>query len=209
MYLIVISPSKTTPAETKTVTELFEHGLQTFHLRKPSMSTKEMREYLERIPSHFHNRIVIHSHHQLAKKFALKGIHLTRQHLKRNFYFNFRVRLLKMRRPGIIVTTSFQKIASVYENKRNYDYVLLGTIFDVVSDKFNAGYNQHSLHAALEKSTVPVIARGGTHAGNIQTCHELGFSGMIFYSGIWKKDDPVQEFCNITEQCKALNLTTA
>jgi thiamine-phosphate pyrophosphorylase len=209
MYILVISPSKTTATETKTVTELFEHGLQTFHLRKPSMSTKEMREYIEQIPPHFHNRIVIHSHHQLVKKFTLKGIHLTRQHLKRSFYFNVRVRLLKMRRPGIIITTSFQKIASLYENNRTYDYVLLGTIFDVVSDKYNAGYNPHSLRAALEKSTIPVIARGGTHVGNIQTCHEIGFAGMIFYSGIWKKENPVEEFCKIMEQCKVLNLATA
>ncbi len=86
---------------------------------------------------------------------------------------------------------------------------MLGTIFDVVSDKFNAGYNPHSLRAALEKSVTPVIARGGTHVGNIQLCHETGFAGMVFYSGIWKKEDPVGEFCKILEQCKVLNLKTA
>ena len=55
-----------------------------------------------------------------------------------------------MRRPGIIITTSFQKIASLYENKKKYDYVLLGTIFDALSDKLNAGYNPHTLRAALK-----------------------------------------------------------
>jgi thiamine-phosphate pyrophosphorylase len=209
MNIIVISPSKTSDNETKIVTELFEHGLQTFHLRKPSMSTREMKNYLEKIPGHFHNRIVIHSHHLLVRKFTLKGIHLTRQHLKRKFYTGLRVRFLQMRRPGIILTTSFHKLPSLYENKRKYEYVLLGTIFDVVSDKFNAGYNSHSLRAALAKSEVPVIARGGTHAGNIELCHELGFSGMIFYSGIWKTEDPVQEFCKVIEQCKALNFKVA
>lgn len=209
MNIIVISPSKTPDNETRIVTELFEHGLQTFHLRKPSMTTKEMRQYIESIPAHFHNRIVIHSHHQLLKSFPLKGIHLTRQHLKRKFYSALRVRFLKMRRPGIIVTTSFHKIATLYENKKKYDYVLLGTIFDTVSDKFNAGYNPHTLRAALEKSTTPVVARGGTHAGNVGTCHELGFAGMIFYSGVWKQEKPVEEFCKILEQCRVLNLKTA
>lgn len=208
MNIIVISPSKTPDNETRIVTELFEHGLQTFHLRKPSMTTKEMRQYIESIPAHFHNRIVIHSHHQLLKLFPLKGIHLTRQHLKRKFYSALRVRFLKMRRPGIIVTTSFHKIATLYENKKKYDYVLLGTIFDTVSDKFNAGYNPHTLRAALEKSVTPVVARGGTHSGNVGTCHELGFAGMIFYSGVWKQENPVEEFCKILEQCRVLNLKT-
>lgn len=209
MYIIIISPSKTSENEIKIVTELFEHGLQTFHLRKPSMSTKDMRLYLESIPAHFHDRIVIHSHHQLLKKFTLKGIHLTRQHLKRKFYSALRVRFLQMRRPGIIVTTSFHKIASLYESKKKFDYVFLGTIFDVVSDKFNAGYSEHSLRAAMSKSISPVVARGGTHAGNVALCHELGFAGIVFYSGIWKKENPVEEFCKILDQCKALNLKTA
>lgn len=205
MKIIVISPSKTSENETKLVTQLFEHGLQTFHLRKPTMRTREMKKYLEAIPAHFHDRIIIHSHHWLIKDFTLKGIHLTRAHLKRKFH-SFRVRFLKMRRPGIIMTTSFHKLASLYENQSNYNYVLLGTIFDIVSEKFNAGYNEHSLRAGLERSQTPVIARGGTQKGNIEQCYNLGFAGMIFYSGVWKKDDPIAEFCSILEHCRELNI---
>jgi thiamine-phosphate pyrophosphorylase len=204
MELLVISPSKTSAIETKMVTELFEHGLEIFHLRKPSMTTKEMSAYISAIPAHFHSRIIIHSHHRLVKKFQLKGIHLTRQHLKRKFYTSLRVRLLQMRRPGIKVTTSFHKLANVYQNKKNYDYVLLGTIFDSVSEKFNAGYNANSLKAALSKSLIPVVARGGTNVDNIATCKELGFAGMIFYSGIWKSENPVEAFCKIIEKNREL-----
>lgn len=209
MNIIIISPSKTTEFETKMVTAFFEHGLEIFHLRKPSMSTKEMRNYLNEIPVHFHNRIVIHSHHLLAKKYALKGIHLTRRHLKRKFRTWLNLRLIKMRRPGIIVTTSFHKLSGIYQNHKKYDYVLLGTIFDVMSEKFNSGYNEHSLRAALAKSEIPVIARGGTNSNNVKTCFDLGFAGMIFYSGIWKKEKPLEEFCNIMQQCRELNLVTA
>lgn len=209
MKIIVISPSKTSETETKMVTQLFEHGLEIFHLRKPSMSTNQMREYLESIPAHFHDRIVIHSHHGLAKKYNLKGIHLTREHIKRKFRTWFRLRTIKMRRPGIIITTSFHKLAGLYQNHKKYDYILLGTIFDVVSEKFNAGYNEHSLRAALSKTTIPIVARGGTNSSNVKTCFDLGFSGMIFYSGIWKKENPLEEFCNILQQVRELNSKTA
>ncbi len=209
MKIIVISPSKTSETETKTVTQLFEHGLEIFHLRKPSMSTNEMRDYLNSIPAHFHNRIVIHSHHGLAKKYNLKGIHLTREHLKHKIRNWFRLRMIKMRHPGVIVTTSFHKLSGIYQNNKKYDYVLLGTIFDALSEKFNAGYNEHSLRAAIAKSCTPIIARGGTNSGNVKTCFELGFSGMIFYSGIWKKEKPLEEFCKIVEECLALKSTKA
>ncbi|CAN5303446.1 thiamine phosphate synthase [soil metagenome] len=207
MKIIVISPSKNIENETQIVTELFEHGLQTYHLRKPSMSTQEMKNYLKEIPTHFHNRIIIHSHHGLVKKFSLKGIHLTRMHQKKKFYRRVRVRCLLMRKPSLIITTSFQKIASLYENEFPYHYVFLGTIFDIVSEKFNAGYNEHSLKVALPRSITPVIARGGTNAGNISVCQDLGFSGMVFYSGVWKKEKPVEEFCKIIQTCKDLNIS--
>jgi thiamine-phosphate pyrophosphorylase len=207
MKIIVISPSKTSEDEPKIVTQLFEHGLQTFHLRKPTMPTRDMRKYLEKIPAHFHNRIIIHSHHGLMRSFDLKGIHITRAHMKKKFSTALRIRLLQVRKPGMFVTTSFHKIASIYENDKQYNYVLLGTIFDIVSEKFNAGYNEHSLRAGLQKSRTPVIARGGTQIGNVDQCHELGFAGMIFYSGVWKKDDPLAEFCNILGRCRELNIT--
>ena len=206
MKIVVISPSKTVENETKIVTELFEHGLETFHLRKPSMNTKEMRLYIQDIPTHFHNRIIIHSHHNLARKFSLKGIHLTRQHQKRKIRMWLRLQYLKMRNPNMFVTTSFHKLASIYQNEKKYNYVFLGTIFDQVSEKFNAGFNETSLRAALSKTELPVLARGGTNKSNIGLCHDLGFSGVAIYSGIWKKENPVDAFCEIINECRALNI---
>ena len=206
MKLIVISPSKNAANEIKIVNELFEHGLETFHLRKPSMSTKEMKKYIESIPAHFYNRIIIHSHHKLAGKYSLKGIHLTKKHAKKKFRTWLRLRLLKIKNPHLIVTTSYHRLASVYEQNKKYNYVFLGTIFDQLSNKFNAGYNETSLRAALSKAELPVIARGGTNAEKIKECNDLGFSGMAFYSGIWKKENPVEEFSAIVNKCRELGI---
>jgi thiamine-phosphate pyrophosphorylase len=208
MKIVVISPSKSVDNEPKIVTELFEHGLETFHLRKPSMRTKEMKNYITEIPAHFHNRIIIHSHHNLARKFNLKGIHLTRQHHKKRIRTWFRLRILKLRRPNLFITTSFHKLASIYRNEQQYHHVFLGTIFDQVSEKFNAGFNETSLRAALEKTDLEVIARGGTTKDNIALCNALGFSGMAFYSGVWKKEDPLEAFRAIVAQFRELNIKT-
>ncbi|HXC04742.1 MAG TPA: thiamine phosphate synthase, partial [Bacteroidia bacterium] len=150
MKLIVLSPSAGDPVvETALVVKLFELGLETFHLRKPRFTTHEMIEYLNKIPPQFHNRIVIHSHHRLCLRYPLKGIHLTRTHLKRKFRLWLNLRLIRMKRSKITVSTSFRKLASLYEEENQYDYVFLSPIFDSISGKFQAGFNIHSLKAAI------------------------------------------------------------
>ncbi|MBI3509227.1 MAG: thiamine phosphate synthase [Bacteroidetes bacterium] len=206
MKLLLISPSRTTEKEIQQVISFFEHGLRVYHLRKPNMSTREMKEYLKKIPAAFHNRIIIHSHHKLASQFNLKGIHLTRIHLKRRFRTWWRLRTLLLKKPGLVVTTSFHKIGSVYSNDQNYHYAFLGTIFDKVSGKYNVGYSEHSLRAGIERSTNPLIARGGTALENVALCRDLGFSGMVFYSGIWKAEDPLQKLCAIKDKFRELNI---
>lgn len=206
MKLIVISPSKTAEEETRIVTELFEHGLETFHLRKPDMRTREMRAYLEKIPAHFHNRIVIHTHHNLAGSFDLKGIHLTRVHLKKRFRTWFRLQMLRMKKPSLTVSTSFHKIGHVYENKRKFSYVFLGTIFDHVSEKFNVGYSEHSLRSVIQKSNSPLIARGGTTADHIQICKSLGFYGIVFNTAVWNEENPIEAFCDLLNRTRELNI---
>lgn len=206
MKLILISPSKTTDSETRIVTELFEHGLETYHLRKPTMRTKEMRQYLERIPAHFHNRIIIHSHHNLANRYPLKGVHLTRLHLKKKFSTWFRLKFLQLKRPDLTISTTFHKIAHVYGNKQKFNYVFIGTIFDRVEGKFNAGYAEYSLRSAIQKSASPLIARGGTSIDNIAICREIGFGGMVFYTAIWNDEQPVDAFCRILTRFRELNI---
>jgi thiamine-phosphate pyrophosphorylase len=203
MKLIVISSSRNSSGDPKIITELFENGLNRFHLRKPAMSTKDMRTLIEAIPQHFHNRIIIHSHHKLAATYKLGGIHLTAVHRKRRFSTWLRMKLLMMKTNQLTVSTSFYKLGDVYTNEEGFDYILLGTIFSRVDGNFNAGYSEHSLRAVIEKSPVPLIARGCVTADSLPVCAELGFQGAAFGSAIWNTDSPVKAWCAILSSCKA------
>lgn len=210
MKLIVLSPSTGEPEkEAVIITQLFEHGLDTFHLRKPRYSTRELREYIESIPARFHNRIVIHSHHLLALKYNLKGIHITRTHFKRKYRLWFNLRLLKMKRPDITISTSYRKLASLYEEKNIFDYVFLAPIFDSISGKFQAGYSEHSLRAAIQKTPFKIIARGGIDFSKVQKVSEVGFAGLTLNSSLWKSDKPLEEFTRVLDEFRKLNLTAA
>ncbi len=202
MKLIVISNSGVIENETQIVTKLFEAGLETFHLRKHNLSTSKTRDFIASIPAHFHNRIVIHSHHNLARKFKLKGIHLTKSHKKRKFTTWLKIKLIRIKNPSLILTTSYSNIGQLFEtdNKYQYDYVFLSPIFDSLSSKFQGGFTEHSLRSALNKSAFHVIARGGVDISAVEKAELIGFNGLAFYSSIWLKNDPLKEFNLVVQE---------
>jgi thiamine-phosphate pyrophosphorylase len=208
MKLIVISNTNSTEDEVKVVTGLFEAGLETFHIRKHKLSTRKMKEFIKAFPAHFHNRIIIHSHHKLAGKFKLKGIHLTKTHKKRKWRTWFILKLIKIKNPEIIITTSYSTIGQILEKKQDYEYsyIFLSPIFDNFNSKFQGGFTEYSLKSALQKSDLKIIARGGVDINTIEKASEIGFNGLAFYSSIWKKKNPVEEFNSIVEKYQELKI---
>jgi thiamine-phosphate pyrophosphorylase len=209
MKLIIISNSNTLENEVQLITKLFEAGLETFHIRKHKLSTKKMKEFIAAIPSHFHNRIIIHSHHNLARKFQLKGIHLTKTHKKRKWQTWFILKLIKLKNPNIILTTSYSTIGQILTKEQDYkyEYVFLSPIFDNFNSKFQGGFTEYSLKSALQKSNLKIVARGGIDIEIIENAKNIGFDGLAFYSSIWKKSNPLDEFNKIIEKFQELNIT--
>lgn len=208
MKLIIISNSGSIENEAQVITSLFEAGLENFHLRKHKLSTKETKELINNIPAHFHNRIVIHSHHNLARRYNLRGIHLTKTHIKRKFKTWLTIKLIQIKNPDIIITTSFNNIGQLFEKDphHNYDYVFLSPIFDSLNSKFQGGFTEHSLRSAIQKTEFDVIARGGVDITVIEKANLIGFKGLAFYSSIWKKKDPLVEFNKIVEKFQELKI---
>lgn len=208
MKLIVISSSNHVEDEVKIVTQLFEAGLETFHIRKHKLSTGKMRDFIKSFPNHFHNRIVIHSHHKLAGKFNLKGIHLTKTHKKRKWRTWFILKMIKLKNPDIILSTSYTTIGQILEKNQDYDYsyAFLSPIFDNFNSKFQGGFTEHSLKSALQKTSLPVIARGGVDINSIEKAHSIGFAGLAFYTSIWQKENKVEEFNRIVEKFQELKI---
>ncbi|MEO8760094.1 MAG: thiamine phosphate synthase, partial [Bacteroidia bacterium] len=134
MKVIVISPSKKRENEIKNVIQMFEAGLDSYHVRKPTFSTKQLQAYIEEIPKHFYNRIVIHSHHNLARKYNLQGVHYTKKHLVKNIRNWWREKMLRIATSKITKTTSYGKLASLYDLEDiKFDYVFLSPIFDTIT----------------------------------------------------------------------------
>jgi len=190
------------------VTKMFENGLLNFHLRKPGCSPKELKDYIERIPEHFHNRIVLHSHHQLAGKYSLKGIHISKSDKKKEFKNWLKFKLLKIKNPQTILTTSFSRASKIFEEEYNisYHYVFLTPIFNNLTGELQSGYQENTLKSIMGRTDHKVIARGGVTTDKVKQIHDIGFSGMAVHSTIWRKEDPLAEFIAFKNKFNELNI---
>lgn len=207
MKLFVITPSADVPDEQTLVTKMFESGLTTLHLRKPKYSTNQMAEYIKEIPSHFHNRIVIHSHHKLALKFHLKGIHLSSTHLSKHWrYFFVRLRL-RLKFSKTSKSRSYSRLQQIYKKEeQDFDYYFVGTMYNNMTGELYSGFYDEGIVAALKNSGKKLVARGGTSAKVIAKTANYGFYGIAFNSSIWNSDAPYDNFMKLLEEFKAQNI---
>lgn len=198
MKLIVITGSKTLTDEPSMVTKMFEDGLMTLHLRKPRYTTQEMRDYIEAIPDYYHNRIIIHSHHILAAKYNLKGIHFTGTHLSKKWKYFFTRLRLRIKFGKLFKTRSYKRLANIHnKEEHDFDYYLMGTVFNNLTGELYGGFYEEALVSALKNSNKQIIARGGVTDKVIDKCQKYGFAGIAFSSYIWESGNPCDQFLKI------------
>lgn len=198
MKLIVITGSKTLTDEPSMVTKMFEDGLMTLHLRKPRYTTQEMRDYIEAIPDYYHNRIIIHSHHILAAKYNLKGIHFTGTHLSKKWKYFFTRLRLRIKFGKLFKTRSYKRLANIHnKEEHDFDYYLMGTVFNNLTGELYGGFYEEALVSGLKNSNKQIIARGGVTDKVIDKCQKYGFAGIAFSSYIWESGNPCDQFLKI------------
>lgn len=207
MKLVVITDSKGNENEIPSIIQMFEAGLDTLHVRKNRFSTKELDQFISQIPKHFHNRIIIHSHHRLALKYNLKGFHFTSTHLKRKFDLWFNTKLIYLRKPHLIKTMSFKRVSDIYEEQKvKTDYCFLGTMFHNLTGELYSGFYPETVRAAIQKSGRKIYARGGVNEKSVELAYQLGFHGIALYGYLWKSQSPYNRYLEFLKLCKEKNI---
>ncbi len=196
MKVIVISSPDKTHTEINVLIRLFESGLTHFHLQKPKWSAASIEKYIRQIPVRFHQHIILHSHHHLAIKFGLKGIHLTHKHRKKKVKTRLRLMWYKFQNKQLVVTRTFHRLSDLLENKGRYNYVLLTPVFEGISRKSHSGgFNEHVLKKILRETEYQVFAMGGVDHTRIHKLRDLGFDGACLLGAIWKqKEDKAEAY---------------
>lgn len=208
MKLIVITRSKMLEDEPAMVTKMFEDGLMTLHLRKPNATTQELREYIEQIPEYFHNRIIIHSHHILAAKFNLKGIHFTGTHLSHKWKYFFTRLRLRLKFGKLFKTRSYKRLAHIHnKEEHDFDYYLMGTVYNNLTGDLYGGFYEEALVSALKNTPKKIVARGGVTDKVIEKTKKYGFYGIAFSSFIWDAENPCDQFLKVVRKFNELGIS--
>lgn len=195
MQLIVVSSPKKKDEEIVHVIRMFEAGLERFHLRKPGVSKKYLKEFIEQIPKKYRNRVIIHSNHRYALRYKLGGIHISKKHRKKILSLRIKLMWYRMRRPGLIVTRSCHKLGDLTNTKVSYNYVFLSPIYDSISaNTLSGGFNKRGLISSMEQSPLKVVAMGGVIPERFQELADLGFYGFAMLGYIWNNNDPMAAF---------------
>lgn len=196
--LIVISNPTSTENEHAIINQLFDEGLEIFHLRKKEYSENEIKKFIELIPEKYFNSIVLHSHYRLAKEYNLKGIHVPVNTENELAYGTLSI--------------SFHSLDEIEKYNRKFDYAFLSPLFDSISKEgYQSNFNLIEVKGFFQRcnSLSPVrrdggglslIALGGIDEDKIDKVKELGFSGIALLGAIWRSENPASKFRRIKEQ---------
>ncbi len=207
MRLIVFSSSDRSISEAKEVKEMFDHGLEHFHLRKANFNQNELCAYLDVIPKEYHKRIVLHSNHHLKKAYKLGGLHLSRTHRKKKYKSNWKFWKFKVVNSKLYFTRTYSKLSTLSEDKRVYKYVFLSPIYNSISKNGHSGnFGNRSITKYVNLAKSPVIALGGVEIDKFEECKSLGFEGVALLGAVWNDENlsPLQVFLKAKEAAKSL-----
>jgi thiamine-phosphate pyrophosphorylase len=186
--ILLIAPEKDVKNEINILNQLFEAGLEYFHLRKPDKNFEEHCDYLNQIDEKYHNKIVVHLFHELVNKFNIKGIHFQEQ--KRRDVLDVPSDYFKdLSMDGKTISSSFHEPEELINADFEFDYHLLSPVFSSVSKK---GYEGKGFD--VNHITKKVIGMGGVTTNNLEKFTKLGFKGVGVLGGIWNSSNPIEDF---------------
>lgn len=177
--IIVLTSEQELNNEADKINQLFDHGLEILHLRKPSFDIDGYRKLIEQIETKCHNRIMLHQFHELCEEFNLRGIHIQEQP-RLDLGNNLNAYVQEFEEKGFKVTSSFHAKETIVDCPVKFNYVLLSPVFGSIS---KAGYEGKGFD--VNDLDEFVIGMGGINEKTLKKTFELGFKGVGVLGGIW------------------------
>lgn len=187
--VIVISNPTSIKDEHLIINQLFDAGLECFHLRKPGSSPNELQYLLSRIEKKNHSGIALHQHHELADSFGIHRFHYTGEDRKSLTKKD----LDKHNEKAETISTSIHDLEEYQMLSCSFDYVFFGPVFNSISKPdYNSTLKSDFKIPLLRK--IKMIALGGIESSKITRIKEYGFDGAAVLGNIWT--DPKKSIAN-------------
>lgn len=177
--IVVISDPSEVQNEAKIINELFNSGMEVFHLRKPYYKCRQTKELLKQINSEHYSKIALHQCHEIAEEFGIKRLHYPESHCKEA---NVNKKI-----SSLILSTSIHSVDRLEQWMNVFNYCFYGPVFDSIS---KVGYKKmRSIQLNLLRKTYlrKIIGVGGINYKNLNIIHKTGFDGCGLLGYIWKE----------------------
>jgi len=185
--IILISNPAPVKDEHEIIRQLFNDGLEVFHLRKKKYSESELRTFIENIPEEHWRKIVLHSHYHLAGEYGLRGIHVPNT--------------FKGEVSGGTLSVSFHTVEEIQKSEIPFDYGFLSPVFDSISKEgYQSRFNTDEMKEFLKNRKEKIIALGGMDEDKTETVRNMGFSGIALLGAVWQNEHPADKFKRIKER---------
>lgn len=215
--LIVISSEVDVENEISLVKELFNEGLELFHLRKPHWTIDDQRRFLQKSDPASLSKISVHQHYETVSEFRLKYYHvkekdreaISRRDSQRNSQIDAELKCSLQTLRSLSGTSRVLKKSTSFHNYNElqfesifWDYCFLSPVFDSISkpeykSNFKTDFN---IEGDLNQR---VFALGGINKNNIEQVFEKEFYGAAVLGGIWHKpENVINNFKELQALCK-------
>lgn len=188
--MIVISNPTPVENEISLIHQLFEEGLQLFHVRKPDFSEEKMQSFLSKIAVENRSKLVLHQHHHLAENFGINRIHFTES--KRT---ELHPASDEFSKPAGCISTSAHTMNDFNSLDPIFDYAFISPIYPSISKETYVP--QYNFSLEIKKRTnfnTHLIALGGITPENIKKTLSLGFDATALLGTIWNSPNPIENF---------------
>ena len=186
--IVIISPEIDVDNEISILNQLFNEGLEYYHLKKPSKNITEYCDYLHQIDEEYHNRIVIHSYHELINEYNLKGIHFEEQLRRDKLDIPSRY-FIGLSMFGKTISSSFEQVDELIASNFEFDYHLLSQHYSTTS--LEKGLDGNS----IRKKIIGICSK----ESNIKKLVKSGFKGVLIQEEIWSSLITVNDFKKIRD----------
>lgn len=195
MELIVISSPRFFEGEARLINQLFESGMQRFHLRKEGREKHRYATLLGNILPEYRERVALHQFHELAADFGIRRLHFPELQRKDGKH------LLLPASEGLILSTSIHHTDQLTDLKY-FNYTFYGPVFQSTSKKDYPSILPEGF--ILKHPTGPkVIALGGIDPQKIPLLRQMNFEGAAILGCLWNEPElAVMNFKKSLEKCQ-------
>ncbi|SFS45926.1 thiamine phosphate synthase [Sphingobacterium wenxiniae] len=194
--IIALTPEHNLQKEHYWLNRLLENGLEYCHIRKYQLDKKSMQNYIGEIDKSYRDRLVLHTHHDLAEEFNIHRLHIREVERQNESYTYLN--------GNYILSTSTHSTTDFNTLDNRWQYAFLSPIYPSIS-KPGYGVVQHVRDTLSHRQNhnTKLIGLGGVDASNCHHLYQMGIDGIALMGALWQNNNPLAVFL----KCKKKNLS--